>query len=234
MQDQLFDMLVQKDEVTWQTIIYDLVKTEQLNPWNIDISVLTHRYVETVKQMKEHNFFISGKVLLASAILLKIKSTKLVDEHLVEFDSMLFPPEEDLLDEQEYELQEKVKRDYPQLLIKTPQQRKRQVTLKDLMQALEKALSVEERRKIRQIDRVITEAVVPTRKIDITALIKETYEKILNWFANRKSLTFTELVDSDQREDKILAFIPLLHLDAQQKVDLHQEKAFGEIDIRLL
>ena len=234
MQDKLFEMLVQKDEVTWQTIIYDLVKTEQLDPWNINITLLTQRYLDTVKKMKEHNFFISGKMLLASAILLKMKSTKLVNEHLAEFDNMLFPPEEELFEEEEYELKNKPKQDYPSLLIKTPQQRKRQVSLNDLMQALEKALNVEERKKIRHIDRVITEAIVPEKKIDITSLIRDIYDRVLNWFAHRKSLTFTELVDSDNKEEKILTFIPLLHLDAQQKVDLHQEKAFGEIDIKLL
>ncbi len=33
--------------------------------------------------------------------------------------------------------------------------------------------------------------------------------------------------------DKILTFIPLLHLDGQQKIDMHQEHSFGTIHIRL-
>ncbi|MBI2109725.1 hypothetical protein HYT58_00960 [Candidatus Woesearchaeota archaeon] len=73
MQERLFDMLVNQDEITWQAIIYDLVKSEQMDPWDIDINILTHRYLETVRGLEEHNFFISGKVILAAAILLKIK-----------------------------------------------------------------------------------------------------------------------------------------------------------------
>ncbi len=233
MQDQIYDLLVQKDEVTWQSLIYELVKTDQLNPWNIDISVLTKRYLETVKKMKEHNFFISGKVLLASAILLKVKSNKLVEENLMDFDNMLFPREEDLLEDQDYEIQQKIRYDAPELLIKTPQQRKKQLTLNDLMEALEKALNVEENRKIRAMDRVIAEAVIPEKTIDITKLLAGLYEKIVNMFSARSKLTFSELVNSEKKEDKIITFIPLLHLDAQQKVDLSQERAFGEIDIKV-
>ena len=77
MQDRLFEMLMQRDEITWQTIIYDLIRTEQMDPWDIDISLLTQKYIETVNKLQEMNFFISGKVLLASAILLRIKSYKL-------------------------------------------------------------------------------------------------------------------------------------------------------------
>ena len=76
MQDRILEMLMHDDEITWQTIIYDLVKSEEMNPWDIDISKLSAKYLDTIKKMKQTNLFISGKVVLASAILLKIKSDK--------------------------------------------------------------------------------------------------------------------------------------------------------------
>jgi len=39
MQDKLYEMLMNKDEITWQTIIYDLVKTGEMDPWDIDVSI---------------------------------------------------------------------------------------------------------------------------------------------------------------------------------------------------
>lgn len=48
------------------------------------------------------------------------------------------------------------------------------------------------------------------------------------------TLKFTELLPSEKKEDKILTFVPLLHLRNQQKVELHQKIHFGEIDIELL
>lgn len=233
MQDEIFNMLIQKDEITWQSIIYDLIRKEQLDPWNVDISLLSKRYLETIQKLKQHNFFISGKVLLASAILLKIKTLKLLTEYIADFDNQLFQKEEEIFDENQDPVKDHIKYEIPSLLIKTPQARKRQLTLNDLMSALEKALKIDEKRKLRYIDRVIAEAQIPEKKIDISKLIKSIYERILNIFKSKEKLTFTELVNSDKKEDKIMNFIPLLHLDSQQKIDIKQERNFGEIEIYL-
>ena len=63
-QDQFFD-LITGEELSWQSIIYDLIKTEQLDPWNIDIGILADRYVEIISKLEDADFFISSKVLLA-------------------------------------------------------------------------------------------------------------------------------------------------------------------------
>lgn len=230
MQDKLLDMLMQENEITWQNIIYDLIKSEQMNPWDIDVSVLTKRYIEVIKKLEEHNFFISGKVLLASAILLKIKSNKLLLDNIAQFDSQLFAKEDELLEDLN-EMQEEFKA--PPLLLKTPQARKRKVSLDDLMKALNKALEVDKHRQIRrEKERVIREVRMPEKKIDITLLIKNLYDKILGFFKKKEEITFTELVNSDKKEDKIMTFIPLLHLDSKSKVNLEQKEHFGEIYIK--
>ena len=233
MQEQIFNMLVNKDEITWQSIIYDLVKSEQMDPWDIDIALLAQEYLKKVREMQEHNFFISGKVILASAIMLKLKSVKFVDEHIAGFDTLLFSREEDLLyDEEQSPF---AREEIPPLLLKTPQQRKRKVDLQDLMEALNAALRVEEKRMIRKLkERPIREVVIPERKIDIGKLIKEVYNKIISWFTRKQKLTFTELTNgSRNRQDVLLTFVPLLHLSNQQKIDLEQEVPFGEISIIL-
>src|SRR3989344_3636282 len=87
--DRIFSMLTQKDEITWQTILYDLVKKEGMDPWDVDISRIAKRYIELVKALEEHDFRLSGKVLLAAAILLKLKSSKLVNEDINELDRLI-------------------------------------------------------------------------------------------------------------------------------------------------
>tara|TARA_Y100000310_G_scaffold340196_1_gene435163 strand:+ start:906 stop:1610 length:705 start_codon:yes stop_codon:yes gene_type:complete len=233
MQDQLLDMLLKKDEITWQSLLYELIKTEQMDPWDIDISLLSKKYLETIRNLKETNFFVSGKVILASAILLKIKSDKLLTEELAKLDSQLFPPEPEELEELE-DFIEKPKPN-PALTIRTPQARRRRVTIQDLVSALEKALEVDKRRKLRRIQQhTPIDIKIPEKKIDIGEKIKEIYNKIQNFFNIKKEkLTFTKLVDSKKKEDKIYTFIPLLHLDNQNKVDMQQETPFGEIEIKL-
>jgi len=48
-QEQIHSILFNK-EIGWQEIIYDLINTEQLNPWDIDITVLTNKYLEKIEK----------------------------------------------------------------------------------------------------------------------------------------------------------------------------------------
>lgn len=226
---------MQKDEITWQSIIYDLIKTGGMDPWDIDISILSQKYLELVKKMQEANLFLSGKVLLASAMLLKIKSEHLLYEGIGALDSHLFP--QDAPDSLDEFLKEKqlVLLENPKLTIKTPQTRKKKISVSDLITALEKALEVNERRLIRHAERdYIPEMKIPVRKVDIGQLLKSVYTKIINFFLIQHTLTFSQLVGSNNREDKISTFIPLLHLSNEARVDLNQKEPFGEIDITLL
>ena len=234
MQDKLYEILINKDEITWQSLIYDLIKSEQLDPWDVDISLLSKRYIGALKQLKEANFFISGKVLLAAAFLLKIKSEKLVDEDLAEFDSLLYPKEVDELELYEEVPNPYINTEHPQLTIRTPLARKRKVNINDLIFALQKALEVNQRRTFRKLREQEINVKIPEKKVDISKLIKEVYDKIINFFKFKKeTLTFTKLVPSEKKEDKILTLIPLLHLDTEEKINLTQEKPFGEIIIEV-
>ncbi|MBS3095270.1 segregation/condensation protein A [Candidatus Woesearchaeota archaeon] len=231
MQNQLYDMLLKEDEITWQTIIYDLIRTEQMNPWDIDISYLTNKYLDAVKTMKDMNMFISGKVILAAALLLRIKSTKLVAEDIAFFDEFLFHSDADeLMDEIISEESHRVK-DIPRLAIKTPQARKKKITVHDLMEALQMALEVNQRKVMRRVDERRVNVAIPRVKVDITKLIRNLYDKIMDMFKKEDVVTFSKLVPSDKKEDKILTFIPMLHLDNQGKINIQQEQAFGEIRI---
>ena len=57
--------------------------------------------------------------------------------------------------------------------------------------------------------------------------------RVKSFFTNQNSLTFSQLVPSGTKEDKIYTFIPLLHLSNQRKIDLSQKEHFGEIEIML-
>lgn len=236
MQDKIFEMLFDKDEITWQTVISELIKTEQIDPWDIDVSLLTHKYIEMIKTLKEMDFKISGKVLLASAILLKIKSNKLVGEDILEFDKLIEGADEDEIEDLYEDTTgiETTKDDGPISLIpRTPQPRKRKVSISDLMNALEKALEVKKRRVMQDIPPM--DVNIPAKTKNITQILRDIYGKIRFFFlkGRKNRMTFSHLVPSGTKEDKIYTFVPLLHLTSQQKIDLHQEKHFGEIEIIL-
>tara|TARA_Y100000310_G_C20541544_1_gene743552 strand:- start:357 stop:1082 length:726 start_codon:yes stop_codon:yes gene_type:complete len=236
MQDQILDMLLKKDELTWQDILYDLIKSERMDPWNIDVSILSKKYLDIVRKLQDTNFFVSGKVILASAILLKIKSNKLLTENIANFDSQLYKQDEEEDYTEQLEDQDFEQGSQPRLTIKTPITRKRRVSLNDLVDALEKALEVDTRRKVRRqiYGHPEEDLEMPVRKIDVSQKIKEVYSKVNEYFKIKKSnLTFTQLLPSNSKEDKVFTFIPLLHLENQKKVDMHQKNSFDEIYISL-
>ncbi len=233
--EQIFELLFEKDEVTWQSIMQELVKSEDMNPWDVNVSELTKKYIETIKKLKELDFRLSGKVLLAAAILLKIKSNKLVGEDIEYLDRLIQEQDQEELLDFEEDLEPRKQEDIPKNLIpRTPQPRKRKVSIYDLMGALERALEVKRRRVLKSIPPMNVE--IPEKKRDISDVIKEIYGKIKAFFWENKknSLKFSKLIPEEAtREDKIYTFVPLLHLTNQRKIDIFQQQHFGEIDIIL-
>ncbi len=240
-QEQLYDMLVSR-EVSWQAIIYDLIKTEQLDPWNIDLILLAQKYLERIHQLEqEHVFFISSKVLLAAAILLRIKS-ELLRENIVAIDEILFDRKKketsasELIDASS--IIDFASEDY-EILPRTPIPRARKITLQELMGALDKAINTEHRRikKELSLKRMAYDVgfVMPRKTVDIREKIREIYNKIKEFFTRKKTgelLTFTELAGAS-KDDKIACFLPILHLDTQEKIYLEQQEPFTEINIWL-
>ena len=232
--EKIFDILVNQEDITWQTIIYDLVKSEEMDPWDINVSLLTKKYIDTIKNLKKLDFRLSGKVLLAAALLLKIKSNRLVGEDLNHLDRLFAANEEedefgdfeDSLQQQEYDTP-------PGLYPRTPQPRKRKISIYDLVGALDKALEVKKRRVLQNMPEATIE--IPKRNFDITKLIKGVYGRIMAFFSkvNDQKLFFSKILPSDSRDDKVATFLPLLHLTTTGKIDLHQQDHFGDIEITL-
>ena len=134
MHDKIFEILFAKDDITWQSLLLELVKAEGMDPWDIDVSLLAQRYIEMLQQLKHLDFHISGKVVLAAALLLKVKSTRLLHEDISNIDRLFASTEESEL-EGEFSEQEYIQgidgegNPIPTLIPHTPQPRKRKVSI---------------------------------------------------------------------------------------------------------
>lgn len=234
-QEQIHDLLFSR-EIGWQEIIYDLINTEQLDPWDINLVILSDKYLERIHKLEEEDFFISSKVLLAAALLLRIKSEILLNKYLKSIDEILFgKKEEKKYVTERIELEDEI----PELIPKSPLPRFRKVTLKELIESLDKAIITENRRIKKEILKTNalreTSFSLPKRKISIQDKIKEIHNLLLSHLKEaekRKKVSFTELIGTS-REEKIASFSPLLHLDHQKKVWLDQQSHFDEIYIWL-
>jgi segregation and condensation protein A len=235
-QEQIHDLLF-NDKLSWQAIIYDLINTEQLNPWDIDLSILAQKYLVKVRELEEDNFFISSKVLLAASLLLRFKSEIILNQDLPGLDDILYGKKE----EKKY-FQERIEldEDIPELVPRTPLPRFKKVTLKELMSALGDAIKTENRRINREIvfkqREIEANIALPRNSINIRDKIKEIYSKLREIFKSRDSkgdmLAFSELMNLHE-EDRVIAFVSLLHLDSQERIWLEQEGHFEEIFVML-
>lgn len=234
-QNQVHDLLFNR-EIGWQDIIYDLINTEQLDPWDINIVLLSNRFFEKVQEYEEMDFFVSSKVLLAASLLLRIKSEILLNQYVKSIDEILFGKKELKKSTLErIELDEEI----PELIPRSPMPRFRKVTLKELIGALDKAIATETRRIKKEIvnKNALRESgfSLPKRKFSIKDKLKEIQRRIFDYFKENKSskkITFSELAGND-REERIASFFPLLQLENNKKVWLDQVKHFEEIDIWL-
>ena len=237
MQQKLFDILLDQGELDWKNIIYDLVKSEQMDPWDIDLKVLTQKFIQVIKDLQEQDFKIPGKILLAAAILLKIKATHLIDNDITKLDQLINQTDEDveeeLFDEIEVARHRKEKQEY-KLIPRNPQPRNRKVSVNDLVEALQRAMST--KKKILAKQRPVKFTHHLGKKIDIMEVIRDIYHKI-NYYSDKDNgkITFTRLLPPKAgKQEKVFTFLPLLHLENQHKIETEQKKHFDEIQIQLL
>lgn len=231
---QIFQQIIfQEDDITWQSLIYELVREGKIDPWDIDISILAQEYLNLISKLKEMNFKLSGKVILAAAILLKLKAERIGLEQLL----ALTNPEnfvEDDFEENQVDIEKRFTK--ASIDIKTPLPRKRKVTLTELIDALRKALEVDERRKQKWAEmRPKDPPKIPVKKIDIWEKIENLIQKLKMFVKKfrKNKIFFEELLPNKEKKEIIWTLLPLLHLAQENKVELYQEEPFGKILINI-
>jgi len=234
-QNQFFD-LISGNELGWQVIIYDLIKTEQLDPWDIDLGTLADRYIETIQLMEDADFFVSSKILLACSLLLRLKSEILINSYIQDLNNALYGRKEDKRTEIEKIL---INEDeLPTLVPRTPMARHKKVTLEELMNALNHAIKTENRRIKREIKGRQAEksalVVIPNGEfIPLKVRVKSIFGIVEHHIINQgnEHIKFHELAPS--KEEQLAHFVPMLHLSNDGKIFLRQLKHFDEIHMRL-
>ena len=252
-QNPLLSVILDEKEIRWQYLIYEMIRSGKIDPWDVDISTFSLEYLKTLEKLKEMNFRVSGKVVLAAAILLKIKTNRLGLDEFLELIS-----EDDLEEEISSELgnfsfigdffededEEKIKKLAEQIKKENnlesfdlepnlSRKKSRKVTVFELVSALRKAIDVDERREIKKREKLPAEKPpnFELEKVDVRAKIKDVYSSIVHFLKVQKSNTveFRDIVPSNEIKDIIWTFIPLLHLAHEDKVLLSQSKPFGKI-----
>lgn len=228
-EEQFFSFVTEKRSYKWDSLLEERVEKEEIDPWSLDLRILTGICLKRLEE-EDMSLDISGKVVLVSSILLRMKAQLLGLELFEEEEQPEEEPEEDFEAIEEKELEPKL-----------PLPKKRKATFDDLVDSLKKAIEVEKRREERrkkvEVSEEETKKKIEKQKpkddsVDIKKKIKEVLDRIKGTLKRigEKTISFGKLVTGG-REEKVWTFVSLVYLANDGKVFLEQEKPFGELEI---
>ena len=208
-------------EATWKDILVELVKKNELNPWGIDIVDIVGRYIDVVKHMKVLDLRVPANIILAAAILLRLKSDMLEIEE---------KPAEELAEEET--MPPYVPAEGLSVRLRLPP--KSRVSLNELISALEEAMKLKEYKEAQASASEQAPVPIIFSHADVEVDVERVFALVKKNLDGSKMVTYSLLCDVANSESPLLeVFIPLLFLANKNKVLLLQETFFGEIIVSL-
>ncbi|RQD82676.1 MAG: segregation/condensation protein A [Methanocalculus sp. MSAO_Arc2] len=225
-------------------ILVRMAEQGEIDPWNIDIVLVTDRFLDELERRRELDLRISGRTLLYASILLRMKSDALIerlpdpegDETGEELDDdVLFfeggsgeGPHPGPIEALEREIQRRIRR---------KEYRTRPVTLYELITRLKLAEKEERRRQKRRHlpfddDDLLTiaeDVIGIAHDEEFQEISTMIYSTLLELDPAGSSPVPLSRIASEMGCPLYEVYIPVLYLMLDDRVDLSQEEFYGEI-----
>lgn len=225
-------------------ILVQMAKAGKIDPWNIDIIDVTDKYLTHLLQMKNQNLRVTGRVFLFASILLRLKSNVLEGNNIFDFEEEVQDDYEIIDDEiiDNYEPPTNNVISFSEVLQRRASvkvNRKRTVTLKELIRQLEFYEMLDKKQSLKQaheraIRRVRSYANLTAEDIVnlaheefIENSVKSIQVKLEKIFNQENKVNLEELVSIGM--SKISAYIALLFLTADGVCDLEQDEFYSDL-----
>jgi segregation and condensation protein A len=230
-ENEILEMIPREN--SWEQIIYQVVAMNNLDPWNLDLNALSRGFADHIMSLEEVDFRIPAKWIIIAAVLLRMKSDYI---KIMKMDRE--PDNGEFIDFDELEETEiedvgpgVLEGDIDPIEVSAKRKPIRAVTITELVDSLKRVLSSEKRRELKVKK---ARGKIRIKTDDIAVRIENLYSRISNMLSrmNEKRLPFTSLVDKWEKEKVIDAFMPLIHLDNDRKVECTQKEMFDEIFIK--
>jgi len=212
-------------------ILVELAKNGKIDPWNIDIVEVTDTFLNKIEELQQMDLRISGRTLLYSCVLLRMKSTGLFQEEEMWEENF----DEESIEEEEFDINEF---NMPSLPVRRTA--RRPVTLKELIEELKKVEKEVIKRKEtlrsdksrRYIDVELTTEDVMNMAHD-EAILKRTgtlLEILKKLFKEKVFVTLDDIFELEG-VDRIMDYISLLFLATMKEVVLYQKEIYQTLYI---
>ncbi|MBI5036385.1 segregation/condensation protein A [Candidatus Micrarchaeota archaeon] len=199
---------------TWKEMLTQLVASEQMDPWDIDVGLVATKYMEKLKEMEALDLRVPANVILAASLLLRFKAED------------LWVAEEEVYEEPI--LQNEV---LPELVFRANRPRRRRVTLDELVSSLEQVIRKGKKQTYSSksfLPALLFE--VPKEEMD------QRMEYVFNQIGELKDaggiVRFTELLQEKNTEQVAKYLLPVLHLVQEHRIYAWQDEFFGDIFLK--
>lgn len=214
-------------------ILVELAKDGKIDPWDIDVVQLTDTFLNRIEELQKMDLRISSRTLLYSAILLRMKSSLILEpeEEIEEnFDPGFFDNEE-LPEPDEFPV--------PKLPVRRISTRP--VTLNELIVELKKAEKTLSRKNERKSRLAAEESDIPDALPatgDVLGIAHDEaigsrlvliWGRLVELFMKQPVVEFSFL--AQMSDDKIMDYLSLLFLASSRKIWLFQNELFKELYI---
>ncbi len=204
---------------TWKELLLELVSTEQMDPWDVDVGVVAEKYLALVRNLEALDLRVPANVILASAILLRYKSENLTVED---------EPEDDTFEEAQ--LRDEA---LPDLVFRVNRPRRRRMTLEELMRSMEDVIRKGRKAtgpKLSSLPAILLHVGGQDMDQKMTAV----FDKVV---ANQDAegvVLFSSLLEEKNAEQVARHLLPVLHLVQERKINAWQDDFFGEIFMQVV
>jgi len=208
----------------WEGLFRTL--TADLDPWALDLVALIGRFRAFVAE-REVAFAVPGRMVLASSVLLRMKSDWVRDGGPP-------PTVEEVVEEVAAELEAEEGPVYisPELRLPLRRAPRGRVTVGDLGRALRAALASQRRRESPEEEWSPEDLGFAVDEEPFSARALRLLGRLLSLVNGERVIPFRAVAGDEPRE-RVARLMELLHLDGQGKVRLRQEEFLGEVLIEV-
>lgn len=224
-------------------VLVQLAEKGEIDPWDIDIIEITDKYLAALNKSPRENLLNAGRAIFFASVLLRLKSDILLNlsnETLLNSQQTenYFPEDDLLFEDTDVHLDISKLESYLVRSSLAKQQRKRKISLTDLIFALQQAEEEEEKRAIRaklrseRSFKIIApetpdDILEITQEEDIDDVVEKIEAIVEEHLTDEKPITLSFL--SEILNNKTKPFLALLFLAHSKKVVLEQKEIYGEV-----
>jgi len=214
------------DQPAWKSILVELVKSNKMEPWNIDVVELANLYWQKIQQLERQDLRVPANAILASAILLKLKARTIKISSVDEEDE-----EAKEISREELALIEET---IPELRGQR-QFREGHISLDELVGSIEEILEkTKQRKSILRDKELMPDFNLEFNKGGAAEQVEAVLARIKERVDSQGLVTFSALLEKKTPMAMVNCFIPVLFLVNKGRINAWQDEWFGEIFVNLI